>query len=122
MLEEILKKVERINKKIHEVSNFNYLGLSGMIILNEEWMSFGVLLMDDEREILFSISDSGQLKALHESNQKLVSGLRLKILGLMDLMKERDSMFREFVSETSDQSIAKDAVLASEMAHIGNTY
>lgn len=118
MLEDILKNVEKINEKINDISRFNYLDLSGVIILSKERDSFGVILLSDEREILFSISGTGQLKALHESNQKLVSGLRLKILDLINLMEQREKMFRKFVAQIGDQSLNNDEILVSEIENI----
>jgi len=115
MLDGILKNVERINKKINEISRFNYLGLSGVIILSKDWDSIGVILLSDEREILFSISGTGQLKALHESNQKLVSGLRLRILDLISLTEQREKMFQKFVTQIGNKSLNNNGIFAFEM-------
>ncbi|MEL7564145.1 MAG: hypothetical protein AAGU27_04615 [Dehalobacterium sp.] len=115
MLDDILKDVERINKRINEISRFNYLGLSGVIILSKDWDSSGVLLLSDEREIQFSISSTGQLKAMHESNQRLVSGLRLKIMDINNLIDQRDKMFQEFVTQVDNQSLNNDRILACEI-------
>ncbi|ATW28095.1 hypothetical protein DCMF_28075 [Candidatus Formimonas warabiya] len=115
MLHDIIKKVEEINYRISEISKIDYMGLKGIIILNENNESSGVILLSDRREIQFNILASGQLAAYHESNQKIVSGLRTKILDLMKLRKQRDTLFREFILQTDDPSMKDDITYSLEL-------
>ncbi len=109
MLDSIIKKVEAINKRTYEVSKFDSYGLKGKIFLNEGEESSGVILFSDGREVSFHTSPSGQLLASHEGNQKIVSSLRTKILDLMELKDQRDTLFREFILQ-SEHFSCKDHV------------